>query len=114
MNGKRGSSRRERDELVQTEVRITEACQQTLEMLCKQTGKSAPEILDAALEDYRRRLFLEAVNAGYAEMCRDPDTWADELAERKIWDATLMDGLDSDEQWNESGRCTTPPVGPEK
>jgi hypothetical protein len=30
------------------------------------------------------------------------------LAERKLWESTLMDGLDPEEQWTEDGRCLNP------
>jgi hypothetical protein len=56
-------------------------------------------------------LVLELVNTGYAELRADPQAWAEHLAERKLWDATLMDGLDSDEHWTEDGRCLIPDDG---
>jgi hypothetical protein len=52
-----------------------------------------------------RKLFFEQLNAGYAELRADPVAWAEHLAERKLWDATLMDGLDANEHWTEDGRC---------
>jgi hypothetical protein len=41
---------------------------------------------------------LEAMNAGYAKLRADPQAWAAELAERELWDQTLADGVDQDEQ----------------
>jgi hypothetical protein len=66
------------------------------------------ELLDKALDDYRGKLFFEQLNAGYAELRADPKAWAEHLAERKLWDATLMDGLDHDEHWTEDGHCLNP------
>jgi hypothetical protein len=43
----------------------------------------------------------------------DSEAWAEHLAERKLWDATLMDGLDPDERWIEDGRCLNPEPGAE-
>jgi hypothetical protein len=63
------------------------------------------DVLDKVLEAYRRKLFFEQMNAGYAEMQADPEARAEHLAERKQWDTTLMDGLEPDEQWTEDGRC---------
>jgi hypothetical protein len=37
---------------------------------------------------------LDAMNAAYAALRKDPATWADELGERALWDGTLADGLD--------------------
>jgi hypothetical protein len=92
---------------------VSERSQKTLQELAARTGKPPPELLDRAVEEYRRKLFLEAVNAGYAALRADPEAWAEELAERKPWDATLMDGLDPEERWTEDGRCLTPDEGGE-
>ena len=50
-------------------------------------------VLERALEDYRRRRFLEEVNAGYASLRADRRAWSRVQAERRAWDATLADGL---------------------
>jgi hypothetical protein len=89
-------------------VRISEASHRTLKELAEQTGQSMMEVLDKALDAYRRKLFFEQLNAGYAELQADPKAWGEHLDERKQWDATLMDGLDPDERWTEDGRCLNP------
>ncbi len=81
----------------------SEAAHLILKELAEQTGQT--------LDAYRRKLFFEQLNAGYAELRADPEAWAEHLAERKLWDATLMDGLDPDEHWTEDGRCLTPEEG---
>jgi predicted transcriptional regulator len=92
-------------------VHISEASHQTLKELAEQTGQTMSDILDKAVDAYRRKLFFEQMNAGYAELQADPAAWAEHLAERKLWDATLMDGLAPDERWTEDGRCLTPEEG---
>ena len=92
-------------------VPISEASYQLLKQLAEQTGQTTMDLLDQALDAYRRKLFFEQLNAGYAELRADPEAWAEHLAERKLWDATLMDGLDPDEQWTQDGRCLTPEEG---
>lgn len=89
-------------------VRISEASHRLLQDLAEHTGQPMMDVLDKALDAYRRKLFFEQLNAGYAEMRADPEAWAEHVAERKLWDATLMDGLDADEHWTEDGRCHTP------
>ena len=89
-------------------VRISEASHQLLKQLAEQTGQTMTDVLDKALDAYRRKLFFEQMNAGYAELRADPEAWAEHLAERKLWDATLMDGLGPDEHWTEDGRCVAP------
>jgi hypothetical protein len=89
-------------------VPISEASRQLLKELASKTGQTEVDVLDQALNAYSRKLFLEQVNAGYAELRADPAAWSEHLAERKLWDATLMDGLDPDERWTEDGRCLDP------
>jgi hypothetical protein len=86
-------------------VCISEFSQQILKELAEQTGQTTEIVLDRALVAYRRKLFLERLNAGYAELRSDPEAWAEHLAERTLWDSTLMDGLDPGERWTEDGRC---------
>jgi hypothetical protein len=88
-------------------VPIGEAAHQILKELAAQTGQPMIEVLDKALDAYRRKLFFDQMNAGYAELRADPEAWAEHLAERSLWDATLMDALDPDEHWTEDGRCIT-------
>src|SRR3954449_4295147 len=89
-------------------VPISETSHRLLKELAERTGRSMTEVLDRALELYRRKVFFEQLNAGYAELRADPQAWAEHLAEREAWDATLMDGLDPDERWTDDGRCLTP------
>jgi hypothetical protein len=92
-------------------VHISETSHRILTELVAQTGQTMTDVLDKALDAYRRKLFFEQLNAGYAELQADSEAWAEHLAERKLWDTTLMDGLDPDEHWTEDGRCLTPEEG---
>ncbi len=50
-------------------------------------------VLRSALEVYRRQRFLDEVNAGYAELRREPPSWKAWTAEGALWEQTLSDGL---------------------
>ncbi len=89
-------------------VGINDASHRMLQELAEQTGQSMAEVLDKALEAYRRKLFFDQMNAGYAELRADPEAWAQHLAERQQWDAASLDGLDADENWSEDGRSAHP------
>jgi hypothetical protein len=52
------------------------------------------EILEKAIEVYRRKRLLEMGNRAYAALKNDPKAWEQELVERKLWENTLADGLD--------------------
>lgn len=84
-------------------VRISEKGRKILKELAEQEHKSMPDILDELLEAERRRRFFEGVNAAYEALRQDPEAWEEELAERRLWDTTLMDGLDEGETWEADG-----------
>jgi len=50
------------------------------------------EILEAAIETYRRQRFLEEASEAFAVMKADPKAWKAEQDERGLWDNTLTDG----------------------
>ena len=52
------------------------------------------QVLDQDLEQYRRRQILEATNAAYAVLQKNPAAWAELQEERAEWDVTLIDGLE--------------------
>jgi len=45
--------------------------------------------------------FIHQLNAGYARLRRDPVAWAEELEEQRLWDKTLMDGLEDEPAWED-------------
>lgn len=90
---------------------LNEKTFQTLQSLSAQTGDPVPVVLEKAIEHYRRKVFLDAANASYAALRADPEAWAEELAERRGLEGTLMDGLDPDERWSDDGRPLPPPQG---
>ncbi len=85
--------------MASTTVRINETAHRTLRQLSAQTGESMQTILDWALEEYRRKRFLEDANADFAALRADSVAWQEEQDERAAWDATLADGLQDDEVW---------------
>jgi hypothetical protein len=91
-------------------IAVSEMTRQQLHELATQSGRSVAEVLARAVGEYHSRQFWEAVNRGYAELRADPEAWAAEEAERRAWDATLMDGLDPAERWGEDGQ-PQPPTG---
>jgi len=73
-------------------VRIRKETQNILRELAANEGKPMQAILDLAIEEYRRQRFLQEANAAYAALRNNPKAWKAELAERKVWDATMGDG----------------------
>ena len=89
-------------------VRISEHSRECLKQLAEQSGQTMMNVLDQAIDAYRRKLLLEQINAGYAELRSDTTAWAEHVAERQGWDTALADGLDTGEHWAEDGRETEP------
>ncbi|GEM_PF-6218356 len=38
--------------------------------------------------------FFDEVNQAFLTLKNNPETWQEELTERKLWDNTLLDGID--------------------
>jgi hypothetical protein len=76
----------------QTTVRIDEQTHVALKRIAKADGHPLHFVLAEAVEELRRRRFLEAVNRGYGEARQSP-AWGAMLAERADWDYALADGL---------------------
>jgi predicted transcriptional regulator len=78
----------------QTTVRITESAHALLKHLAKEEERPMQAVLEEALEEHRRRRFLQDVNAGYAAARGDRAEYASFVAESAEWNSTNLDGLD--------------------
>ena len=75
-----------------TTIRIGEQSHRILRRLAEVSGESMQSVAAKAIEEYRRRVFLDRLNEEFAALRRDPVAWKEELEERKAWEATLADG----------------------
>ena len=82
------------DSAMPSTVRISTHGRDLLGQLAKQTGSKMTDILDAALENYRRQHFLQQANLAYAAQAEDPVALEDCHDEMKSLDGTLGDGLE--------------------
>lgn len=78
-------------------VRIKDSTHKILRELAELSNESLQAILIKAVEQYRRQKLFEEANSAYATLRSDPKAWKEELEERVLWDATLMDDLEDDE-----------------
>ncbi len=74
-------------------VRITRSAHAALRSLAEDSDESMTEILEKAIEAYRRASFLAGLNGDFAALRQDRAAWEKENEERRAWDATLSDGL---------------------
>ncbi|MGH7572638.1 MAG: toxin-antitoxin system protein [Gemmatimonadota bacterium] len=77
-------------------TRISPSARQILRQMAEETGESQQQVLEKALEHYRRQRFLAELNAAFASLREDEAAWREELAEREAWESTLADGLEQD------------------
>ncbi len=74
-------------------VRINRTCHAKLQGLAEQANEPMVTVLEKAIEEYRRKRFLQTANAAFARLRKDRKAWQHEEQERNSWDATLSDGL---------------------
>jgi len=77
-----------------TTIRVYRKTQETLRELAHGSGLSIQEVVEQALEMYRRQQFFDALDAAYAALRADPVAWQEAQAELAEWDVTLNDGLE--------------------
>lgn len=90
--------------MASTSVRISKHTHETLKDLAEREHRSLGEVLDEAITQYQERQFWQETREAYRRLRENPDAWQaykDEMAE---WDATLMDGLDPNERFEEEER----------
>lgn len=80
-----------------SQVRVYESTHQILRGLAATQGQSMQEIIDQAVEDYRRRLFLKGLNDDFERLRGDSRLWKEHEQEMALWkESTLADGLDAE------------------
>ncbi|MCX6101122.1 MAG: toxin-antitoxin system protein [Candidatus Bipolaricaulota bacterium] len=77
-------------------IRITSRSRDAVRELARETGLRQQEILDLAVEAYRRQFFLKNANSAFAALHGEPTAWGVEQAEREVWDRALGDGIEED------------------
>ncbi len=79
-----------------TQVRVSNSTHQTLRSLSMEVGESMQTIIEQAVEQYRRRRFLEGLNQDFKALKEDTQSWQEELEERRLWDKTSLDGVENE------------------
>ena len=72
-------------------IRVSEETMIYLKELSKKANTSMQDIVQKAVEDYRRNMILEETNTAFMKLKGDTKAWQEEEIERKEWEATLGD-----------------------
>jgi hypothetical protein len=84
-------------------VRVSEETNRRLREMAAEDGTTLQSVLDAAVKERYRRWFFGRADAAYQSLREDKRAWSQEMNERAAWDATLLDGVDCDESWQDDG-----------
>ncbi len=74
-------------------ARLSEAARAVVRRIAAESGDSMQDILEKAIELYRRQRFLEDSNRAFAALRAHPKKWKAEQQEREEWNATVADDL---------------------
>ena len=74
-------------------IRVRPATRQALAQLAACTHSSVQNVLDTAVEAYRRQVFLEQTNRALAELRKEDQGWKEYRQEIEQWETTGNDGL---------------------
>ncbi len=66
-----------------TTIRRSEKTRATMRDLARDVGVPMAEVVEQAIQLYRRQWFIAHANAGYAALLDDPEAWAEVEAERQ-------------------------------
>ena len=75
-------------------IRVSKKTYDRLRDLAAESGTTMKAILDEAIKDYDEKEYWEQYYADYAALKADPQAWAEYQEELRLWDCTLMDGLE--------------------
>ena len=75
-------------------VSISESTHETLLKLAETSGETIQAVLDKAIENYRRYVFLIQANQAFEVLRQNETLWQEELTERQIWDQAITDGAE--------------------
>jgi hypothetical protein len=76
-----------------TSIRVSPDSQRKARQLAQEAGLTVQQVVEQALEAYRRQQIFAATDVAYASLQADPKAWQEFETECREWDATLADGL---------------------
>jgi hypothetical protein len=74
-------------------IDISETTHNTLLHLAQTSGDDLVTIMDRAVENYRRYIFLVQADRSFTKLRQNEELWHEEIAERQMWDLTIADGV---------------------
>ncbi len=78
-------------------VRVTAETRAILKEMARESKQPMQRLIARAVEQFRRQMVLERANDRYAALRANPDAWREEQEERRVWEDTIADDLESNE-----------------
>lgn len=75
-------------------ISINESTHDQLLKLAEASGETIQAVLDKAVDNYRRHIFLTQANQGFVALKANKLLWEEEITERQAWDVAIADGVD--------------------
>jgi predicted transcriptional regulator len=75
-------------------VRINKPTHEMVRELAKRTRTTMSAIIEASVREYKKIKFWEEYYAAYEALRANPEAWAEYEEEMRLWDSTLLDGLE--------------------
>jgi hypothetical protein len=72
-------------------IDLSETTHKTLLQLAQTSGDDLVTIIDRAVENYRRYVFLVQADRAFAKLRQNEELWQEEIAERQMWDLTIAE-----------------------
>ncbi len=79
-----------------TSVQISEKSLEIVRNISERNGLQISDVLDKAVEIYRREVFLDDTNRAFETLKEKSVSWQEELEERALWEDTLSDGVNDE------------------
>ena len=74
-------------------LRVKTETRDAIRTIADGQGATMQQVVDEAVEAYRRQLILDESNAAYARLRESGEAWEEYVEEQRVWDATLAEGL---------------------
>jgi antitoxin MazE7 len=75
-------------------IRVSVETRDRLAEIAERKHTTIGELVEQASQRLYREEFWKEVRESYARLQADPEAWAEYKDEMRIWEATLMDGLE--------------------
>ncbi len=81
-----------------TTIRISRDVYNVIKYLAKKKNKNIQDIVEKAVNEYKKRRFFEEMNNAYSKLKSNKKHWEEEKKERELWDVSLSDGLETNHE----------------